>query len=177
DLVAKGSDSLGVVNKARLINAWGVCGNHEDQVLRWYEFLQGPGKGLSEEDIKALENSDDLPYDDFKFNSGHYDIASTMSSCDFSYLAQFPTIMALPDPYSEWVVTHGGMDPSKAILAQDPKDVMSMRNIGPDGPFSKADGGDAWFEVWADKIGPLSRNSVSTSSQDTASLHEIQFKK
>ncbi|KAJ2822923.1 hypothetical protein IWW50_004008, partial [Coemansia erecta] len=163
DLVAKGPDSLGVVNKAQSINAWAVRGNHDDRVLRWYEFLQGPAKGMSESDIQSLEDSGGLPYDDFKLKSGHYEIASTMPASDISYLSKFPTLITLPDTYSEWVVAHGGMEPTKAILAQDPQVVMTIRTIGPDGPSSEESAGDAWFQVWADKIGPLGGVSASAS--------------
>ncbi|KAJ2299036.1 hypothetical protein IW139_001958 [Coemansia sp. RSA 353] len=164
DLVAKGPDSLGVVNKARSIKAWGVRGNHDDRVVRWGQFLQGPAKGMSESDLKALEDAGELPYSDFELSGGHYDIASTMPLCDFSYLAQFSALITLPDAYSEWVVAHGGMEPTKAIADQDPEVVMTVRNIGPDGPSSEKDAGDAWFEVWADAIGPLGNSGSSTIS-------------
>ncbi|KAJ2848953.1 hypothetical protein IWW36_002969 [Coemansia brasiliensis] len=176
DLVAKGPDSLGVVNKARSIGAWGTRGNHDDRVVRWGDFLQGPGKGLSESDLESLQSSGDLPYDDFEIGGDHYDIASTMPACDFSYLARFPTMIVLPPPYNEWVVAHGGIVPTTPIAQQNPDDVMTMRNIGPDGPSSKKDAGEAWFDVWAEKIGPLGGNSTSveSSSSDTTSKDDEQ---
>ncbi|KAJ2202665.1 hypothetical protein EV180_007589, partial [Coemansia sp. RSA 518] len=56
------------------------------------------------------------------------------------------------------------MEPTKAIADQDPEVVMTVRNIGPDGPSSEKDAGDAWFEVWADAIGPLGNSGSSTIS-------------
>ncbi|KAJ1859085.1 hypothetical protein GGH12_000933 [Coemansia sp. RSA 1822] len=164
DLVAKGPDSLGVVNKARSIKAWGVRGNHDDRVIRWGQFLQGPAKGMSESELKELEDAGELPYDDFELSGGHYDIASTMPACDFSYFSQFSALITLPEEYSEWVVAHGGMEPTKPIAEQDPEVVMTVRNIGPDGPSSEKDAGDAWFEVWADAIGPLGNSGSSAAS-------------
>ncbi|KAJ2451819.1 hypothetical protein EV183_003347 [Coemansia sp. RSA 2336] len=193
DLVAKGPDSLGVVNKARSIGAWGTRGNHDDRVVRWGDFLQGPGKGLGESELESLQSSGELPYDDFEIGGDHYNIASTMPACDFAYLARFPTMIVLPAPYDEWAVAHGGIVPTKAIAQQDPEDVMTMRNIGPDGPSSKKDEGEAWFDVWAEKIGPLGGNSTTEESssvdgtsegeqsnrkrQTSSSLDSIQFKK
>ncbi|KAJ1752173.1 hypothetical protein LPJ55_001645 [Coemansia sp. RSA 990] len=172
DLVAKGPDSLGVVNKARSIGAWGTRGNHDDRVVRWGDFLQGPGKGLSESDLESLQSSGDLPYDDFEIGGDHYNIASTMPACDFAYLARFPTMIVLPAPYDEWAVAHGGIVPTKPIAQQDPDDVMTMRNIGPDGPSSKKDEGEAWFDVWAEKIGPLGGNGTSVESSSADSTGE-----
>ncbi|KAJ2364581.1 hypothetical protein H4S02_003832 [Coemansia sp. RSA 2611] len=169
DLVAKGPDSLGVVNKARSIGAWGTRGNHDDRVIRWRQFLDGPGKGLSEDEIQSLEDSGGLPYDDFKISKGHYDIAANMPTCDYMYLADFPAIITLPSPYDQWVVVHGGLDPSKAISQQSAEDVMTVRNIGPDGPTSETDVGDAWFDLWAEQIGPLGGLSASSLMEDMSS--------
>ncbi|KAJ2372769.1 hypothetical protein IW150_003958, partial [Coemansia sp. RSA 2607] len=90
-----------------------------------------------------------------------------LSPGDFKFMSEFPVVMALPNPYSEFVVVHGGLDPSKPILQQNPDDVMTMRNIGDDGPTSEKDtGGLGWFEAWATKMKDLAPPSGSAETTD-----------
>ncbi|KAJ2715939.1 hypothetical protein H4R19_000925 [Coemansia spiralis] len=154
DLVAKGPDSAAVVNRARQLQAWGVRGNHDDRVIRWREFLQGPAKGMSQSDLESLGSSG-LPYDDFKPNKEHFTIAKSLAPCDAAYLAAFPAIIPLPKPYAEWVVVHGGLDPTKPLAQQKAEDVWTTRNIGPNGPISTKDAGVAWFDAWAKAMANL----------------------
>ncbi|KAJ2784078.1 hypothetical protein GGI15_002369 [Coemansia interrupta] len=177
DLVAKGPDSVGVVRKAREIGAWCVRGNHDDPVIRWREFLNGPAQGMPKTELQSLESSDGLPYSDFKItDKPHFEIAREMSPGDFEFMSEFSVIMALPNPYSEFVVVHGGLDPSKAILEQNPDDVMTMRNIGPNGPSSEKDEGDGWFDLWAAKMKELPQPSGDAETTES-DYSTIQFKK
>ncbi|KAJ1990970.1 hypothetical protein GGI25_003823 [Coemansia spiralis] len=176
DLVAKGPDSIGVLRKARNINAWCTRGNHDDKVIRWREFLEGPGNGLTKTEVADLENSSGLPYSDFRLSDPHYDIARSMSPNDFAFIKSFPVIMAFPPPYAEWVVVHGGLDPSKSILKQNSHDCMNMRNIGSSGPSSSHNEGLAWFEVYAAKMKILTHSS-SLSSIDSEDFSQITFNK
>ncbi|KAJ2007041.1 hypothetical protein H4R26_001041, partial [Coemansia thaxteri] len=175
DLVAKGPESVGVIRRARQINAWCVRGNHDDQVIRWREFLEGPGESLSQGELKALERVRGLPYADFKLSKPHYQIARKMSPADFAYLKAFPTIMALPPPFSEWVVVHGGLDPSKPLLQQDSHDVMNMRNIDSSGPTSSRENGLAWFEMWSAKMKILSHANSTSLVSSAAKPADIDF--
>ncbi|KAJ1720222.1 hypothetical protein LPJ53_005126 [Coemansia erecta] len=177
DLVAKGPDSVGVVRKAREIGAWAVRGNHDDPVIRWREFLNGPAEGMPKTELESLESSDGLPYSDFKItDKPHFEIARELSPDDFEFMSEFPVIMALPNPYSEFVVVHGGLDPSKPILEQNADDVMTMRNIGPDGPSSEKDDGQGWFEVWADKMKTLAQPSGDAETAEP-DYSVVQFNK
>ncbi|KAJ1807742.1 hypothetical protein LPJ75_004734 [Coemansia sp. RSA 2598] len=167
DLVAKGPDSIGVVRKAREIGAWCVKGNHDDRVIRWREFLNGPAVGVTQESLKSLESGDGLPYSDFEISGKpHYDIARKLSPADYEFMAAFPAIIGLPDPFAEYVVAHGGIDPSKPILQQNPEDVFTMRNIGSDGPSSETEEGLGWFEVWAEKMQELTPPSGGFSAKN-----------
>ncbi|KAJ2514620.1 hypothetical protein GGI11_004018 [Coemansia sp. RSA 2049] len=174
DLVAKGPSSIEVVQKARSINAWCVRGNHDDRVIRWREFLDGPAKGLTKDDISALEDSDNLPYSDFKVSEIHFDIAQQLAVDDFAFLQSFPVIMALPTPYTEWIIVHGGLDASRAVLEQNSDNCMTMRNIGPNGPSSSKDEGVAWFDIWASKMKVV---SALPSSPLSSASSEIDYSK
>ncbi|KAJ2753484.1 hypothetical protein GGI19_003103 [Coemansia pectinata] len=175
DLVSKGPESVAVIRRARQISAWCTRGNHDDRVIRWREFLDGPGKALSQSELKDLEKSKGLPYDDFKTSGDHYQIARDMSPDDITWMKAFPTIMSLPSPFSEWVVVHGGLDPSKPLLKQSAEAVMVTRNIASGGPTSSRTEGQAWFELWADKVKGLN-NGNSTGGNDV-DFNEIHFNK
>ncbi|KAJ2889039.1 hypothetical protein FB639_000206 [Coemansia asiatica] len=178
DLVAKGPDSVGVVRKAREIGAWCVKGNHDDRVVRWREFLNGPAVGIAQSDLKSMESSDGLPYSDFEVGSKpHYDIARKLSPADYEFMAAFPAIIGLPDPFAEYVVAHGGIDPSKPILEQNPDDVMTMRNIGTNGPSSETEDGLGWFEVWAAKMKVLTLPSGGDFSAKGADYSVVRYNK
>lgn len=60
DLVAKGPQSLEVIDRARQLNAKCVRGNHEDKIIRWRGYLDT----LSKRERKALtiEENDDSEY-------------------------------------------------------------------------------------------------------------------
>ncbi|KAJ2555749.1 hypothetical protein EV175_002190 [Coemansia sp. RSA 1933] len=170
DLVAKGPDSIAVVQKAISIGAWCVRGNHDDRVIRWREFLDGPGQGLSTDEIASLEDAGDLPYDDFKVTKEHYTIALNLTTDEFNFLQSFPAIMAPPAPYTEWIVVHAGLEANKPILNQTDDTCWTMRNVAPTGPTSSTKEGVAWFDVWASKmtlVESLPPNPLASSSTST----------
>ncbi|KAJ1961256.1 hypothetical protein GGI12_003350 [Dipsacomyces acuminosporus] len=175
DLVAKGPDSIGVIRRARELDAWCVRGNHDDWVIRWREFFEGPGKGLSHNELRALEKSRGLPYADFKLSKPHYQIARKLSQVDFAFISSFPTIMVLPPPYDDWLVVHGGLDPSKPLSKQDSHDVMNMRNIDSTGPISSHDKGLAWFELWSAKMKILNHSHQLVDSDQSTATHEDEI--
>ncbi|KAJ1888364.1 hypothetical protein LPJ66_008618 [Kickxella alabastrina] len=174
DLVAKGPESVGVVRRARKIGAWCVRGNHDDPVVRWREFLDGPGMGVSVTELTAMEKAGSLPYSDFQITAKpHFEIARKLSPADFTFMSKFPTILALPEPFSEWVVAHGGLDPSKAISKQNQDDVMTVRNIENSKPTSEKDVGMAWFEMWAAKMKLLNPSAEGSSGGVTSYDQEL----
>ncbi|KAJ1794908.1 hypothetical protein LPJ59_004442 [Coemansia sp. RSA 2399] len=181
DLVAKGPESLAVVQKASSIGAWCVRGNHDDRVIRWREFLDGPGKGLSTEEISALEDSGDLPYPDFKVNKEHYTIAGQLTVDEFAFLKSFPAIMAPPPPYTEWIVVHAGLESNKPISNQTTDTCMTIRNVTPTGPSSSTDVGVGWFDIWAAKMAVvegLPPNPLTSSPTSTEeNFNNINFNK
>lgn len=178
DLVAKGPDSLGVVKRSRQIGAWGVRGNHDDRVIRWRQFMNGPGKGKSQSELQSLKDSDSLPYDDFKPDKEHLKIAQGLPKCDFAYLKAFPAIQALPKDYSEFVVLHGGALPDVPLAKQDPEVVWTTRNIDDGKPNDGHDVGQAWFDVWGAKMKTLAGSSAnSASTAGGTNYNQVEFHK
>ncbi|KAJ2719575.1 hypothetical protein GGI07_005131 [Coemansia sp. Benny D115] len=177
DLVAKGPDSVGVVRRARQIRAWGVRGNHDDKVVKWYEFLHGPAKSMKEQDIEAIKVSD-LPYDSFKSKTAdaHYKIARKMSPKDYKYLAALPVIMVFSEPFAQWIVVHGGLDPSRPLLKQKAMDVMVMRNITASGPTKDKHRGSPWFKLWGKAMAELCESADGSDKAENAD-HSAHYTK
>ncbi|KAF9152807.1 hypothetical protein BG015_004672 [Linnemannia schmuckeri] len=140
DLVAKGPQSLEVIDKAREIQARCVRGNHDDKVLRWKGFLDSKKKSIP---------SDLVP------NSEHHKIAKKMSKEQYEYLLSCPLILTVPKELSANKipihVVHAGIDPSDNISKQLPWVLVNVRNILKDGtPSRKKKKGEGWAQLFND---------------------------
>ncbi|PVU95539.1 hypothetical protein BB561_001753 [Smittium simulii] len=145
DLVGKGPSSLKVVNKAIDLQAYCVRGNHDDLVIRWYDFFQ-KNPGIDE---KTLKNTK-LPYHDFNLHGEHINIARSMSRKEFEFLVKMPMIINFKSDIESIVAVHAGLDPLKPLEDQDSNIVMRMRNILDNGTpvEKKKNGGSSWSKVW-----------------------------
>lgn len=140
DLVAKGPQSLEVIDKAREIQARCVRGNHDDKVLRWKGFLDSKKK--------------DIP-SDLEENSDHHEIAKKMSTEQYQYLLSCPLILTVPKELSVKKipihVVHAGIDPSDNMSKQLPWVLVNVRNILKDGtPSRKKKKGEGWAQLFND---------------------------
>ncbi|KAF9967095.1 hypothetical protein BGZ70_000129 [Mortierella alpina] len=63
DLIAKGPQSLEVIDRARQLNAKCVRGNHEDKIIRWRGYLDSLSKTDREALIAENEDEDEPEYD------------------------------------------------------------------------------------------------------------------
>ena len=128
DLVAKGPDSMGVIQRARALNARAVRGNHDQHCLRWWDAKQ-QGAALPE------------------LRSYHRQVADTIEESDWQWLAALPLFLRLEEHNT--IVVHAGLVPGVALEAQEPFDLMNMRTVGADGTASKHyDGGTPWPTLW-----------------------------
>ncbi|KAG9071595.1 hypothetical protein KI688_005808 [Linnemannia hyalina] len=140
DLVAKGPQSLEVVDKARQIQARCVRGNHDDKVLRWKGFLDSKKKGIPSDLVE---------------NSEHHIIAKKMSKEQYQYLLSCPLILTVPKELSVKKipihVVHAGIDPSDNMSKQLPWVLVNVRNILKDGsPSRKKKKGEGWAQLFND---------------------------
>ncbi len=128
DLVAKGPDSLGVVELMRELGAEAVRGNHDQHCLVWWE---------------AKRARERLP----ELRPTHRKVAEVLSEEDWAWLADRPLWLELPE--HDALVVHAGLLPNLPLQDQDPYDLMNMRSILPDGEGSKDyDAGVPWAECW-----------------------------
>jgi hypothetical protein len=108
DLIARGPDSLGVLDVARRTGALIVRGNHEQKLLDW------------------------RTHDDVLLGRTHMDVARSLRDVDWSLLETSSLWLDLPEHGAR--VVHAGVLPGIPIERQDPHTLMHIRTVGVRGP-------------------------------------------
>ncbi|KAI1803764.1 Metallo-dependent phosphatase [Daldinia bambusicola] len=156
DMVNKGPDSGGVVDRAVAMGAYSVRGNHEDRVLRAWDEMQakdsldtesetdtdideeeiegGGGGGVETESKKKHKNKhkNKHKHKHHKSKKGDRKTAKSLTPAQRSWLAARPVILRLGNVspyYGDVVVVHGGLVPGVPLEKQDPQVVMNIRTI------------------------------------------------
>jgi hypothetical protein len=123
DLVARGPDSLGVLDVVRRTGAIVVRGNHEQKLLEWRdrriawmhgELPKGPRRALGKM---------------------HKDLAMALRPVDWTLLATSPVSVELPEHALR--VVHAGVVPGVPFEAQEPETLMRLRTVRADGARGK----------------------------------------
>ncbi|KAL7575892.1 hypothetical protein ACA910_003204 [Epithemia clementina (nom. ined.)] len=128
DLVCKGPDSTSVVQMAREIGALGVRGNHDFEVVRWH---------------RAIQAGVDPPSP----RSEHFFIASRLGKDDVQWMYNLPWYIASNDLSALFV--HAGFVSGIRLAKQNPRLMMNMRSILPDGTVtSKFFNNWPWARLW-----------------------------
>ena len=128
DLVSKGPDSFAVVQMAREIGALGVRGNHDFEVVRWHQ---------------AIKSGVDPPV----VGSEHFHIANCLTKADMKWMYSLPWYISSPDLGALFV--HAGFVSGIRLAKQNPRLMMNMRSILPDGTVtSKFFNNWPWARLW-----------------------------
>jgi hypothetical protein len=128
DLVCKGPDSTSVVQMAREIGAIGVRGNHDFEVIRWHQ---------------AIKSGVDPPV----VGSEHFHIASCLSKADMNWMYSLPWYISSKELGALFV--HAGFVSGIRLAKQNPRLMMNMRSILPDGTVtSKFFNNWPWARLW-----------------------------
>ena len=128
DLVSKGPDSFAVVQMAREIGAIGVRGNHDFEVVRWHQ---------------AIKSGVDPPV----VGSEHFHIANCLTKADMKWMYSLPWYITSPDLGALFV--HAGFVSGIRLAKQNPRLMMNMRSILPDGTVtSKFFNNWPWARLW-----------------------------
>ena len=128
DLVSKGPDSMAVVQMAREIGAIGVRGNHDFEVVRWHQ---------------AIKSGVDAPV----VGSEHFHIANCLTKADMKWMYSLPWYISSPDLGALFV--HAGFVSGIRLAKQNPRLMMNMRSILPDGTVtSKFFNNWPWARLW-----------------------------
>lgn len=128
DLVAKGPDSVGVVQLAREIGARSVRGNHDFEVVRWWE---------------ARRRGDD----DAMVSVEHARIAQALGEEDHTWLLECPWFIECAE--MEHLFVHAGFIPGVKLTQQNPRLMMNMRSVLKDGTVTAKNVPDCeWARLW-----------------------------
>ncbi|KAL3808689.1 hypothetical protein ACHAXA_000175 [Cyclostephanos tholiformis] len=128
DLVCKGPDSLSVVQMAREVGAIGVRGNHDFEVVRWHQ---------------AIKSGADPPV----IGSEHYHVASALSTADLKWMYSLPWFIS--SSHLNALFVHAGFVSGIRLAKQNPRLMMNMRSILPDGTVtSKFFNNWPWARLW-----------------------------
>ncbi|KAL9187522.1 hypothetical protein ACHAXT_001625 [Thalassiosira profunda] len=128
DLVCKGPDSLSVVQMAREIGALGVRGNHDFEVVRWHQ---------------AIKSGADPPV----IGSEHYYVASALDTADLKWMYSLPWFIT--SAHLNALFVHAGFVSGIRLAKQNPRLMMNMRSILPDGTVtSKFFNNWPWARLW-----------------------------
>lgn len=128
DLVCKGPDSISVVQMAREIGAIGLRGNHDFEVIRWHQ---------------AIKSGVDPPV----VGSEHFHIASCLTKADMKWMYSLPWYLSSKELGALFV--HAGFVSGIRLAKQNPRLMMNMRSILPDGTVtSKFFNNWPWARLW-----------------------------
>ncbi len=136
DLIARGPDSLGVLDIARRTGAVIVRGNHEDKLLAWYAASQGrirASRKMKEEGLGRM----------------HTVIAYALREVDWSLMQTSPLYYELPEHGA--CVVHAGVLPGAPLAEQDWSTLMHIRCVTARGEASEEKGpkgGKLWGSAY-----------------------------
>lgn len=128
DLVARGPDSLGVLDVARQTGAIVVRGNHEQKLIAWRDAKRARlrGERASEVELGRL----------------HLEVARALRDVDWTILETSPTRVDFPEHGLR--VVHAGVLPGVPIDETHPSTLMNIRTVRKDGRASARDGSILW---------------------------------
>ncbi|KHJ30528.1 putative ser thr protein phosphatase family protein [Erysiphe necator] len=141
DLIAKGPDSLGVVDLAMRLGATCVRGNHEDQAIQAWDDMQAEEKTTIANGTLAIASK---PYD-----KKHMHLAQSLGKERIDWIKTWPIILRVGGLGSmgEVLVAHAGLDPEVPLEKQDLYMVMNMRSIK-HGAYTDKHEGKVWTKKW-----------------------------
>ena len=113
DLVARGPDSLGVLDIARTTGAIVVRGNHEQKLLAWHDSREQWIRGA---------NAAKPP-----IGKMHRDLARALRPIDWSLLRTTKLWLDLPEHGLR--VVHAGVDPGVPFEEQEPDTLLRIRTV------------------------------------------------
>jgi hypothetical protein len=138
DLVAKGPDSKGVVERARAMGALGVRGNHDEKCLAWRQAVRADFPGPDAPDAPGAVPT---------LSPTHQAVCDALDGDDWAWLESLPYWLRLPE--HDAIVVHAGLVPGRPLEAQEQVHMLHMRSVRPDGSVSsRVDAGVPWGSRW-----------------------------
>ena len=138
DLVCKGPNSVGVLQRAIEIGAMGVMGNFEYTLL---------------DIIRQIKSGELNPQRKRYAKDPMVLLAAQMPDDCVSYLQKLPHVLRIP--HYKLVVLHGGVNTSLPLEEQNVEDLLNTRRLTADDPVSgkrrciyKDEDGTPWAKLW-----------------------------
>jgi hypothetical protein len=128
DVVARGPDSLGVLDVVRRTGALLVRGNHEQKLLEWKAARDARLRGQATREVRL--------------GPIHERLARQLRPIDWALLETSPLWLDLPEHGVR--VVHAGVVPGVAIDRVKPATLMRIRTVSADGRASPRDGAILW---------------------------------
>lgn len=132
DLIARGPDSLGVLDIARRTGAVIVRGNHEEKILRWRAKKHAHARGIG-------------PRPD-PLGRTHAKVARALRAVDWTLLATSPDFYDLPEHGAR--IVHAGVVPGIPIEEQKRQTLMRIRTVNARGEWLEKSGHTLWGELY-----------------------------
>jgi diadenosine tetraphosphatase ApaH/serine/threonine PP2A family protein phosphatase len=142
DLLDRGPDPVGVVRRARELQAEAVLGNHEEKHLRWRKWSNKVAAGESAKNPMR-------PFDETRL-AEHL----SLSDDDMDWLEALPPFLRLDE---SWMVVHAGFE-TNGVAPEDQKlgKICRVRDVGDDGkmaadhrnPLKPVEGAVPWATRW-----------------------------
>lgn len=145
DLVDRGPDSVGVVRRARELNARAVLGNHEEKHLRWKKWEDKVRGGQAAKNPMR------------QFAEHKLAIQEGLSDDDFAWLANLPCTLRVGEHGDgrTYVAVHGGLEPhytfdkqGKQVIRIRYCDVRTGSFKGSNYIGHQPDNTQYWSELW-----------------------------
>lgn len=140
DLVDRGPDSLGVVRRARELNAQGVMGNHDEKHIR---YRMHEKRALHE----AGYTNPMKPFTEQRWKE-HW----SLTDDDLRWLSNLPLIINLRN---DWVGVHAGFEPARKLHEQKTDKLLRIRYVDAQGKavpiyndFDAPPGTERWATRW-----------------------------
>jgi hypothetical protein len=134
DVIARGPDSVGVLDIVRRTGAILVRGNHEERLLTSREASDHPLAWHSE---GAAAGKSAKP-----LNRIHAEVAARLRPVDWSLLGAAPLYVDLPE--HDVRVVHAGVVPGIPIEKQERSTLLTIRTLGPRGEALEKRGSVLW---------------------------------
>ena len=132
DLIARGPDSLGVLDIARRTGGVIVRGNHEEKILRWHAESLRHARGIAKRPAPL--------------GRIHAKVARSLRAVDWALLASSPDYYDLPEHGAR--VVHAGVLPGVPFEAQRRQTMMRIRGVGSAGEWVERGASTLWGAVY-----------------------------
>lgn len=132
DLVARGPDSLGVVERFAEYEAEGVRGNHDEKVLQWWRVSRRDGRKEADRAVRLSER--------------HRAVVESLKRRHFERLDALPLRLKLPE--HGVTVIHAGVDPARGVEESDEETLLMARSVDEEGKVTRKLTGVPWASRW-----------------------------